>query len=122
MSLVTFSSTSKAGFPDLVAWAEWCYCSSGELCFRTFRITSTTGVQQGDSLGLLFSLAILELMNKLGHIDGVLVELWYLDDGTFIGTRDAVSTYLELLISRCSKFGLHINFDKCRPKVPTFST
>ena len=62
---------------------------------------------------LLFSLVILEALDDLGHIDGLQMQLWYLDDGTFFGTRDALSVLLKLLLSRGPDVGLHINLGKC---------
>ena len=57
-------------FPELQAWAEWCYCSAGELRFDKNRISSTTAVQQGDPMGpLLFSLVVSEFLDDIGQID-----------------------------------------------------
>ena len=40
---------------------------------------------------MLFSLVILELMDEVGEVSGLDLNLWYLDDGTFAGTRKSVS-------------------------------
>ena len=70
---------------------EWCYCSAGELHFGEQHITSMAGVQQGAPLGLLLcSLVILDILDDIGHIDGLHLQLWYLDDGTFMGITDGV--------------------------------
>ena len=101
-------------FLKLLSWAEWCYCSAGELRFGNCRLISTTGVKQGDPLGpLLFSLVVLEALDDLGHIDGLQMQLWYLDDGTFFGTRDSLSVLLKSLLSRGPDVGLHFNRGKC---------
>ena len=68
--------------PDLVPWVQWCGTSAGELRFGSHRILSTAGVQQGDPLGLLlFSLVILQLLDDIGPLSGMQLNLWYLDDG-----------------------------------------
>ena len=52
-------------------------------------------MQQGDSLGpLLFSLVLTSLFDRIPPTPGVFLSLWYLDDGTIIGSRPAI---LELL-------------------------
>ena len=72
------------------------------------------GVQQGDPLGpLLFSLVILELLDDIGHIPNMSLNLWYLDDGTFVGPRESVASFLELVLSKGPAHGLYINMSKC---------
>ena len=52
---------------ELDAWVRWCYSCGGELWFSHYQLKSTSGVQQGDPLGpLLFSLVLLEVLDKLG--------------------------------------------------------
>ena len=71
-------------------------------------------MQQGDPLGpLLFSLVVLQLLDTIGPIDGLFLHVWYLDDGTFVGTRDAVSSFLISLINNGPSFGLKLNLKKC---------
>ena len=86
----------------------------GELRFGQHRILSTTVVQQDDPLGsLLFSLVVLQLLDTIGPIDGLFLHVWYLDDGTLVGTRDAVSSFLNSLINSGPSFGLKLNLKKC---------
>ena len=40
-------------------------------------------------------------------------QLWYLDDGTFAGTRSAVTELLELFRKHGPSFGLTLNLKKC---------
>ena len=101
-------------FPELVAWVQWCYHCAAELRFGYHHLTSTAGVQQGDPLGpLLFSLVVLELMDEVGEVPGLDLNLWYLDDGTFAGTRKSVSKLINFIIEKGPSLGLHVNLSKC---------
>ena len=93
---LTFLRRLHSSFPELVAWVHWCYHCQGELCFGPHPLKSSAGVQQGDPLGpILFSLVLLELQDTVGPIEGLDLSVWYLDDGTFIGTQTAVTQLLH---------------------------
>ena len=62
---------------------------------------------------ILFSLALLELTENLRQVDGIRFSLWYLDDGTIIGTRTAIRHVLDRLLVNGPRFGLHLNLSKC---------
>ena len=95
----SFLSRCKLVFPELFAWVHWCYCCVGELRFGPHRILSTTGIQQGDPLDpLLFSLVLTDYLSSRPSSDGLLYQLWYLDDGAF--------DWLSLLICVGVVFGL----------------
>lgn len=104
-------------FPELFGWSQWSYCYEGELRFGHHRILSTTGVQQGDPLGpLLFSLVLSKLLEDLNSDT---FQLWYLDDGTLIGTRSEVARIYNYLAATGPKFGLHLNPRKSQLFWPT---
>ena len=52
-------------------------------------------------------------MDEIGPIEGLQLSLWYLDDGTFIGTRESISSLLQSLVSKGPNFGLFLNLKKC---------
>ena len=95
-------------------WVQWYYHTSAELRSGCDRLLSSTGVQQGDPLGpLLFSLVVLELMDSIDPPQELLLQLWYLDDGSFVGPRTAISDLLTQISKNGPKFGLHLNMKKC---------
>ena len=100
-------------FPELFALVQWCYSSPGELRFGNHRILLTADAQQGDPLGpMLFFTVLLEFLDDISNVTGIDLQLWYLDDGTFVGDRDCISSLLELFLAKCPRSGLHINQGK----------
>ena len=78
-------------------------------------------MQQGDPSGpLLFSLVLSELMDEIGQTNDVPFQVWYLDDGSFVGQRSAVASLLELVKSKSPDYGLEINMSKCEVFWPFF--
>ena len=71
-------------------------------------------VQQGDCLGpLLFSLVIMKLMDDIDPLPDINLKMWYLDDGSFVGSRGSVASLLNILQSKGPSFGLHLNLSRC---------
>ena len=72
-------------FPEISPWVYWCYSQPAELRFGHRHILASTGVQQGDPLGpLLFSLVLVQFLCSISFSETCLLNLWYLDDGTFM--------------------------------------
>ena len=70
-------------------------------------------MQQGDPLRpLLFSLVPTSLFDRISPTP-VLLSLWYLDDGTIVGSRPAVLELLHHSESLGPSFGLFLNKKKC---------
>ena len=90
---------------DLFSWTLWSYQCAGELRFGSHHVLSKAGVQQRDPLGpLLFSLVVLDLLDEIANdVSNLLLQMWYLDDGTFIGSRESISSLLSALQSNGPK-------------------
>ncbi|XP_062518293.1 uncharacterized protein LOC134193482 [Corticium candelabrum] len=110
----SFLHRLQRDFPSIFAWAQWCYHCEGQLRFGSHCIKSSGGVQQGDPLGpLLFSLTLLELLDDIDSTPDINLQVWYLDDGTIVGPRKAVSSLLDSLSVKGPSHGLILNLEKC---------
>ena len=84
-------------FPEISAWAKWCYSQPAELRFGNRKLLASSGVQQGNPLGPLhFSLVILQFIDAVKLHDLVELNPWYLDDGTLVGKQSSSSSLLSL--------------------------
>ena len=109
-----FFGRLRRRFPGIYPWVKWCYQYPANLQLGPLAFQCSKGVQQGDPLGpLLFSLVLLDFMDSIDIPSGVSFQLWYLDDGTFAGTKSAVAELLELFRERGPSFGLILNLKKC---------
>ena len=61
-------------------------------------------------------------MNSIDVPTDISLKLWYLDDGTFAGTRPAVAELLELFRNHGPSFGLTLNLKKCEIFWPSGDT
>ena len=104
-------------FPELLPWVSWCYGTHPLLWHPLGRISSESGVQQGDPLGpLLFALVLQKLVSSLDADDEcaeILLQAWYREDGALVGTRPAVLRALHLTEELGPALGLHVNLAKC---------
>ena len=72
-------------FPELLPWASWCYGKHSALWHPLGRVSSESGVQQGDPLGpLLFALMLQTIISAV-DIDAECIQMlfhaWFLDYG-----------------------------------------
>ena len=108
MSTLFFSLPTKERVP-----LNFCLGTmvTGRLHFGCHSIKSSGGVQQGGPL--LFSLTVLELLDDVGFTPDLNLQIWYLDDGTIVGLRSAVSSLLDRLLVKGPSYGLLLNLQKC---------
>ena len=66
---------------------ESCYGTPSFLNFGEEVVLSEGGVQQGNPLGPpLFALLLHPVAKKLQEVDGLVLNTWYMDNGTLIGS------------------------------------
>ena len=107
-----------AFFPELLPWVSWCYGSHTILWHPKGKISSQSGVQQGDPLDpMLFALVLRKLVSTIEADDDfvdLLLDAWYLDDVVLAGERSAVVRSLHLIEELGPHLELHINLPKCQ--------
>ena len=94
-------------------WVEFLYGQAARLYLGDGHIMSSTGVQQGDSLGpLLFALVLHPLIHHIRDSCKLLLHAWYLDDETLVGDSEEVAKALDIIqVFRPElgfEFGLHV--------------
>ena len=102
--------------PGLARWVYWCYARPSHLWAGEKTLESSAGVRQGDPLGpLLFSLVLRRVSQRLQATHPDLdLHVWYLDDGTVVGSRQAVAAVFEYLGSpEVQALGLTLKPGKC---------
>ena len=100
--------------PGIAAWVECSYGAHPHLLLSDHTLFSCSGVQQGDPLGPLgFALALHPVVSRINHeAPGLLLNSWYLDDGTLCGSLDDLATALAIIESEGPPRGLILNRSK----------
>ena len=104
-------------FPELLPWVLWCYGTHSALWHPMGRVSSESGVQQGDPLGpLLFALVLQKIISAV-DVDVECIEMlfnaWFLDYGVLAGPKSAVLRAMHLIEELGPSFGIFINLAKC---------
>ena len=104
----------RARIPSMASWMECCYGAQPLLHFGDHTISSCCGVQQGDPLGPLgFALALHPIVERIKReVPGLLINVWYLDDGSLCGPAEDLITALAIIEEYYPSRGLHLNKSK----------
>lgn len=118
-------SVVRSAVPELAPCADGCYRHPSALRLSEHTFVSERGVQQGDPLGpALFALAITtrycgpENDTAIAHPDGIDFVSFYLDDGVFVGSGDAVAHFSTSLQHELAGLCLELSFAKCAVLAP----
>jgi hypothetical protein len=97
-------------FPELSAWVEASYGTHCHLNFGSGTIPSSAGLHQGDPLApLLFAIALQPVLLQIRkEVPDVLANVWFLDDGTFVGTNSDFRRAINILRREGPPRGLHL--------------
>ena len=107
MDCSTIISEARDHFPQLSMWVEACYGAASNPTFGEAVLQSMRGVKQGDPLGPpLFALLLQPILKELQEVEGLFLNIWYLDDRTLCGTRAALQEAWDLLSTRGPACGL----------------
>ena len=100
--------------PQIAAWTECSYGSQPILLLNDCPIYSCCGVQQGDPLGPLgFALVLQPVIEKIKEeVPSLLINVWYLDDGTLCGTEEELAIALSIIETEGPSRGLFLNREK----------
>ena len=103
----------------MAAWLECCYGSQPLLHLGKHTILSQCGVQQGDRLGpLAFALSLHPVVERIKQeVPGLLINAWYLDDGTLCGSARDLCAALAIVEDGLAR-GLFLNKRKSLLFVP----
>ena len=85
----------RSRIPSIASWMECSHGSQPILLLNDQSILSCRGIQQGDPLGPLFFLVLHPIIEKIKEsVPGLLVNAWYLDDGTLCGSQEDLAAVL----------------------------
>ena len=101
--------------PGVAVFTNFYYLHPCQAFLDKYFVSSESGMQQGDSLGLLhFSLTLWHIIEKIQESSPSLQQhSWCLYDGVLVGSEDNVFRSWYLLCKLGSDLGLPVRVDKC---------
>ena len=104
----------RSRIPSMAAWVESCYGSQPLLYLGDDKIFRSCGVQQDDPLGpLCFAPTLHPVVEQIKmEVPGLLINAWYLDDGTLCGSCSDIYSALTIIESQGPSRGLLLNKSK----------
>ena len=105
-----FLSVARSRAAQLYRLLWQAYSTPSALFFGESRLSSETGIQQGDPFGpALFALAVDEAARSIETEFSV----WYLDDATLGDAPERVLEATRVLLAKLGALGLEVNSQKC---------
>ena len=99
--------------PHLLPWACLSLSTPAQLYCPIGNLKSSQGVQQGSPLGpLFFNVAIHHVITSMPA--DLTWNVWYMDDGTLVGSAAQIEAALSFLIPAFSTLGLQVNLQKTK--------
>jgi len=110
-----FCEAVQKDIPELQAYVDWIYGDEANMYIGDDIIPCTAGVQQGDPLGpLLFAMGLHPIVETIQReCPSLLMNAWYLDDGTIVGKTEDVYKAFTILREMSPEYGLELNLKKC---------
>ena len=100
--------------PEATHWMASSYGVPTYLFAGSLRLLSQAGVQQGDNMGPAgFCFASHDLWDSFQTMEGLLWQVWYMDDGTIVGSLSCLAKIVEAIQQLGPARGLHLNKAKC---------
>ena len=105
-------------FPELARWFESTYGTQAELMFGEAVIRSCDGFHQGDPLACLFFAVVLHpiIMKIASEVPDLLLNGWFLDDGSLMGKLDDLSTAVNIIRQEGPAKGLFLSTSATSPR------
>ena len=95
-------------FPEILPWCTTSYGAPSILLFGNTIILGRSGFQQGDPLAsLLFALTLHPVLLAIKQeVPSLVLNAWYLDDGTLVGDLQELGAAVDILERDCPARGL----------------
>jgi hypothetical protein len=109
-----FLKEVKEHCPEIYPWVEYCYQCPSFLYVGEEILLNHCGVQQGDPLApLLFALALHIILKKVQEkCPELKLNVWFLDDGTLVGSKQDLLKVLKIFTKDGPALGLYVNLAK----------